>query len=401
MDLKSFGLNIPSYRKSEDYKYTNINPIFDYDYQKGIVTENIFLHQIIDNLNTNYTNLIFVNGVYVDVFSNINSCSLEITTSAVQNETKQSVVQNDLITEGFNPPLCNDIFHQLNNLIEQKEVKINIKGPNPYLMNIINIAVPSITPHIATPKILINLEKNSYAKIMETYLYLDITKYLNNIVTNIKLNEGSKLDYYKIICENDESYHINSTIVDIEKDATFNSFNFSTSGLITRNNLTVNLANEGACADLKGFYAAKNKSVIDNNLTVNHLKPHTTSKQLYKGVMNNESIGVFNGLVTIHQNAQQSNSNQLNKNLLLSKTATVNTKPQLKIFADDVKATHGATSGQLNADEIFYLQSRGISKEKAVEVLTKAFIDDILNKVDDQMVKNNINHLLNIHFWTK
>lgn len=379
-------LNIPAFRKSESYKYTNISSIFDYNYKQGIVSENIFLHQIVDNLNTNYTNLIFVNGIYVDIFSNINSCSFDVKT--VSRDIQWNVS-------------ADDFFYQLNNLIEQKEVTINIKGPNPYLINIINISVPEANPHISIPRISINLEKNSYAKIMETYLYLDITKYFNNIVTNIKLNEGSKLDYYKIICENDESYHINSTIVDVGKDATFNSFNFSTSGAITRNNLTVNLANEGANADLKGFYAAKNKSVIDNNLTVNHLKPHTTSKQLYKGVMNHESIGVFNGLVTIHQNAQQSNSNQLNKNLLLSKTATINTRPQLKIFADDVKATHGATSGQLSKDEIFYLQSRGISKEKAVEVLTKAFIDDILNKVDDQMVRNNINHLLNIHFWVK
>ncbi|MBI5415840.1 MAG: SufD family Fe-S cluster assembly protein, partial [Candidatus Omnitrophica bacterium] len=165
-------------------------------------------------------------------------------------------------------------------------------------------------------------------------------------------------------------------------------------GAIARNNLDVVLEGEGAGAVLNGLYSVYREQLVDNHTSVDHRVPNATSNQLYKGVLNDAARAVFNGKIFVRPAAQKTNSYQLNKNLLLGKDCRVDTKPQLEIFADDVKCTHGATIGQLDEDELFYLQARGISRKEAVRILTQGFVDDLIGKISSESIRRKISRLL-------
>ena len=167
--------------------------------------------------------------------------------------------------------------------------------------------------------------------------------------------------------------------------------------MLTRNDINVALNGEGSECTLNGLYIVDNKQHIDNHTTVDHSKPHTYSRELYKGVLDGTSRGVFNGRVIVHQNAQKVDALQINKNLLLSADALINTKPQLEIFANDVKCKHGATVGQLNPDAMFYLRSRGIDIGAARSILTSAFTNDIVSNIKNEKIRNWLYKLVSAH----
>jgi Fe-S cluster assembly protein SufD len=234
---------------------------------------------------------------------------------------------------------------------------------------------------MAHPHVIIALRENARASIVETYAGPDDARYFTNVVTEIALGENAVLEHHKLQCEGAEAFHVGATHVHARRSATFVSHAISLGGALVRNDLTAVLDGEGVECTLNGLYASDGGGLVDNHTTIDHAKPHCGSREIYKGILAGRSRGVFNGKIIVRPDAQQTDAKQTNRALLLSEDARINTKPQLEIFANDVKCTHGAAVGQLDDEALFYLRSRGISGDAARRLLIHAFAADVLNRI--------------------
>jgi len=245
-----------------------------------------------------------------------------------------------------------------------------------------------LTPQTDQLKIELTLAENSKAKLYEVLNTTSINQ--QQIEFNIKLKSGAKLEHITQQNPGDDCQQLRKSHAIVSKDGSYSPLHFNLGGSKTRSENTIKLIEPGAQAQAHAFYSLKSDQISEFATHIDHQVSHTESSQLYKGLLDDESFALFNGTITVAPNALQINSDQLNKNLLLSKKAQVITKPQLLIDADDVKCSHGATIGQLSDEQLFYLQSRGINKEKAYQFLTKAFAFEIAQKIEEQEFRNRI-----------
>ena len=236
---------------------------------------------------------------------------------------------------------------------------------------------------ICQPRILIVLGAHASLTISEVHMSASTGQKLVNSVVEIVLGEGATLHYSKIQAPDATTTLIDSTFIHQQASSNLAITTITTTGLLVRNQLVISLAGTAAHANLFGLYAAKAGSHIDNHTEVRHLVPNCTSNESYRGMVRGRSVSVFNGKIYVAQDAQKTNAFQSNRNIVLDNEATVNTKPQLEIFADDVKCTHGATIGQLDEEALFYLRARGIGLPEATQMLLEAFALDILNHIED------------------
>jgi Fe-S cluster assembly protein SufD len=227
------------------------------------------------------------------------------------------------------------------------------------------------------PRNLIVVGRQSQACIVESYVGLHDNVYFTNAVTEIVAGDDSVIEHYKLQRESGQAYHISTTQVVQGANTSLTSHAVLLGGSLVRNEIGVVLDGEGSECRLNGLYVTKGVQHMDNNTNVDHARPHTSSRQLYKGVLDGKSSGVFNGRIIVRPDAQKTDARQTNKNLLLSEDATVDSKPQLEIRANDVKCTHGATIGKLDEEALFYLRSRGIAEASARTLLTYAFASEI------------------------
>jgi Fe-S cluster assembly protein SufD len=219
-----------------------------------------------------------------------------------------------------------------------------------------------------------------------------------NVVSDIILGKGAKLTIHKLQLENGADYHFSRENARQDKDATLTINTLTLSGNLVRNDVHVKVAGQNAETNLNGAYILKNNQLVDNHTVVDHLVAHCQSNELYKGVLYDKSTAVFNGKVFVRPDAQKINAFQSNANVLLSDDASVNSKPELEIYADDVKCSHGSTTGQLDESAVFYLRARGLSEKSAKELLVSAFISDVLNKIENKEVLEFTNTFLNKEF---
>lgn len=234
---------------------------------------------------------------------------------------------------------------------------------------------------------LIVIENGGKADVSEVFYANGKRSSFSNTVTEIYLEENSELHHNKVQNEGVEAYHIGTTQVEQRNYSRFYSTVISWGGSLLRNNLNSVLNGEGIDCYFRGLYLVRGKQLIDNHTLADHAKPNSHSNELYKGLLEDEGTGVFNGKIMVRQDAQKTNAYQTNTNILLSNEATINSKPQLEIFADDVKCSHGATTGQINPDEVFYLRSRGISEGEAKKLLLSAFAHEIIDEVTNEELK--------------
>jgi Fe-S cluster assembly protein SufD len=234
---------------------------------------------------------------------------------------------------------------------------------------------------VAHPRNLIVAGVNSQARIVESYVGPDGDVTFTNAVTEIVAGENSVLDHYKLQRQGRAAFHVATLQIQQQRSSTFSSHFIGLGGRLVRNEVNAVLGGEGCTCTLNGLYAARDEQHMDNRTLIDHALPHCTSHELYKGILDGRAHGVFNGKILVRQDAQKTDAKQTNQTLLLSTDATINTKPQLEIFADDVKCTHGATVGQLDAEAIFYLRSRGIDLQAARSLLTFAFANDIIGRI--------------------
>ncbi len=248
-------------------------------------------------------------------------------------------------------------------------------------------------PAVSYPRNLILAESNTQARILESYAGQD-SLYMTNAVTEIFLDENAIVDHYRLQREGIRAFHVSTLQAHISRDSNFSTHSISLGGALVRNDVNVVLDGEGAEAVLNGLYLGRGQQHIDNHTRIDHAKAHCSSRELYKGILDERARGVFSGRIIVRQGAQKTDSKQTNKNLLLSDEALANTNPQLEIYADDVKCTHGATVGQLSSEAIFYLRSRGIGLESARHLLTYAFASDLTNRIKIASVREGLERLL-------
>ncbi len=250
------------------------------------------------------------------------------------------------------------------------------------------------TPAGTHPRTLIVAGRHSQAHIVESYAGAEGQQYFTNAVTEILCGEGSQIEHCRVQRESLSAYHVSSTHLHLSRSAVFASQNITLGGALVRNDINAVLDAEGINCTLNGLYLVDGRRLIDNHTTIDHAKPHCESHELYKGILDDHGRGVFNGKIFVRQDAQKTDAKQTNQVLLLSDDATIDTKPQLEIFADDVRCTHGATIGQLAENQLFYLRARGIAEEHARAILIHAFASHIVGRIEVEPLRNYLEQIL-------
>jgi Fe-S cluster assembly protein SufD len=376
------------HRKMETWRLTNVAPITNSPYTHAM--EGALAQPSAEAVapwlynEDAWTELVFVNGRYRAELSRtpvlpggvtVTSLAeaLERDHPATRAHLDQYLFTDDNIFAALNTALIEDgAFVQLAD-------GLTLEQP----IHLVFLSSPQDARSASYCRNLVVMGSASEACILESYgaLTTDID-YLTNSVTEIALGAGAKLSHYRDIRESDAGNHLASIRVRQEAESTYAGFGFALSGAIVRNEIGIHLAGAGAACQLHGLYAGSDARLVDNALFVDHAAPQCRSRIAYKGVLDDSSKAVFTGKVLVRKGAQQTDSNQLNNTLLLSDAATVDTKPQLEIFADDVKCTHGATVGQPPDEMIFYFRSRGIDEAQARGMLTYGFADDVVSHVE-------------------
>lgn len=384
--LKEKGLPV---LKEEEYKFTPISKHLEKNIKNFSTAKKVELNQdlIKAHIFKGFEGdvVVFNNGIFDPSFSSIsrNGYSFELL-----SENQPALLGQIAKSE-------KDPFVALNNVLFEDgiyiKVKTNQKVEQPVLFLYFNKANKG---EVINPRLLIEIGDGSEVKFLENTISLDEEDYFSNPVTEIKVGKNAHAHYYRFQQENRKSISVNNFEVDIHKDATFTSVVISMSGDMLRNNLSLNLLDTGCEGNMYGLYLLNGKTHVDNHTNVDHTKPHCQSNELYKGILADSSRGVFNGKIFVRQDAQKTNAFQQNNNILLSEDAIVNTKPQLEIWADDVKCSHGCTTGQLDEEALFYLQARGIGKDNARGLLLFAFAGEVLEHIAVDAFKDYCLHLV-------
>ncbi len=287
-----------------------------------------------------------------------------------------------------------DIFAMLNGVLNEETIFLSLAKDTVVDSPISIVHYSNFETEFVTPRIHIVAQKFSQADFVEIFHGENEKKYNVSAVTNFKVEDGAKISHVKVQIEGKSAFHVSSVNADIERDANFTSFTFTTGAKKSRNEMRVRLNQPGGYASVDGLYALGSEQHSDNNSLIAHIKEHTDSSQLFKGVLDDAARGVFTGKVLVCRDAQKVNSEQLNKNLLLTKKSHADTRPQLEVYADDVKCAHGATVGQMNEEETFYLQSRGIQKKRAQKLLLHAFCYEVIEKIENEEIKKYLSQTL-------
>ena len=388
-------LGFPTTRH-EEWKYTNVAPIakakFDtaFDNRKGTATPDASQLQLLTYEEALGSQLIFVNGVYRAELSSAEALpdgvvALDIK-DALTEEKYQDVLREQLARSAdFNE----NAFTALNTafLVSGAFLLIpeGVQVDSP--IHLLFLSDGSDMPTASFPRGLIIAERGSTATVIESYTSTGEDAYFTNAVVEINLNEGARLNHYKVQRESSEAFHVATTQATLGRNSSYNSTAITLGARLSRHDINVTLDQEGAECWVDGLYIVGTGQHADTHSLIDHRQPHCTSHQLYKGILDGKSRAVFNGKVFVREGAQQTDAKQTNRNLLLSNEARVDTKPQLEIFADDVKCAHGATVGQLEEEELFYLTSRGLNPDIARNLLTYGFAEEVIEKIKVASIK--------------
>lgn len=381
--------------KNEEWKYTKVNFLFNNDFDicsnpVSSLPEKLNIPDFyIDNFDGN--RLVFINGFFDSKHSNIVSNNIKLIITGLREAYSQYPDLVEKFIAKYTDEQKNP-FTSLNLALATDGAFIYIpegyECETPFHLLFINNSdnVPVMT-HIRN---LIVLEENSKAKFIETnYSYGKNSTFHNN-VTEIYQLKNSDAEYYKFQNDTESSHYIGSTQIHQERDSRFYSTTISLGGKLVRNNLNTILDGENSEAHFNGLYFIGNEDFVDNHTLVDHSKPNCNSNENYKGIIDDKATAVFNGKILVRKDAQKTNAYQSNKNILLSNEATINTKPQLEIFADDVKCSHGATSGYLNKEALFYFRARGIDEKTAQSYLLNSFSAEIIETISIDALRDLI-----------
>ena len=383
-------------KKEENWKYTSLNKILKEDFSVFPRQENTIEYRdvkkyFIHDIDT--YKVVFIDGKYSSHLSQTTHDGIDICLmSAALSKPKYRLV----IENYFNKAATKDSLSSLNTAFASEGAYIHIPK-NKLVQKPIQILHFSTGNEAATmlqPRNLIVVGENSHVQIIERHQSLTDNAVLTNSVTEVFASKRAIVDYYKIQNDNLNASLIDNTFIKQKQESIASVHTFSFGGKLTRNNLNFYQNGERIDSTLKGVTIIGEKQHVDHNTLVHHIEPNCESHQDYKGIYGENSTGVFNGKVVVEKEAQKTNAFQANNNILISDKATINTKPQLEIFADDVKCSHGCTIGQLDESALFYMQSRGIPKKEAKALLMYAFSNNVLNSVKIPEMKQRITKII-------
>lgn len=370
--------------KHEEWKYTNLKPITEGNFIVNHTTnadcKAIIAQSVYSKLNAHL--LVFINGDFSSDLSFIKQEASTITMSTLL-EARTQKHQAFETHFGKYAKVENQALNALNTALLHDGAFIHIPSGQKLELPIVVLNIADTTENTALiqPRNLIVVEKNAEAFVIEAYLTIGSQSSFTNVVNEIFVGENAHLEHYKIQQQVGETYQNNFTQIFQEANTNINQVTLMLDGLFIRNNLHFYMNGQNCNSLLYGLYILDKQNFVDNHSLVDHASPNCFSDEKYKGILMDKSTAVFNGKIIVHPDAQKTNAYQRNQNVLLSNDATVNTKPQLEIFADDVKCTHGATIGQLDEEPMFYMRSRGITEDTARKMLLNAFANDIAEKI--------------------
>ncbi|AUP79803.1 Fe-S cluster assembly protein SufD [Flavivirga eckloniae] len=383
-------------KKEEAWKYTSLNKILKEDYSVFPKQENALEYKdikkyFIHDIDT--YKIVFIDGKYSSHLSQTTHDGMDVCLmSSALTKPKYRI----LIENYFNKAATKDSLSSLNTAFSSEGAYIHI--PKNKLVEkpiqILHFSTGNESATMLQPRNLIVVDENSHVQIIERHQSLNENPVLTNSVTEVFTNKRAIIDYYKIQNDSSNASLIDNTFIKQKKESVASVHTFSFGGKLTRNNL--NFFQEGERIDsiLKGVTIIGEKQHVDHNTLVHHIEPNCESHQDYKGIFGENSTGVFNGKVIVEKEAQKTNAFQANNNILISDKATINTKPQLEIFADDVKCSHGCTIGQLDESAMFYMRSRGIPEKEAKALLMYAFSNNVLSSVKIPEMKQRITKII-------
>ena len=383
-------------RRDEEWRFTNPAPLAEIDFQSvkpgTAVTAAEIASFTLPEMGT--TTLVFVDGGYVPALSQAGTLPPGVTVSSLAEAFAAHhpaiephlarVAKFDTTFPALNTAFLSDgaFVHIAKGAVASEPI------------HLLFVSTDSGTPTVTHPRTLIVAEENSQATVVESYASVGDGVSLTNAVTEIVVAQDANLDHYKLNRDSRNAYHVATMQVQMGRQSVFSSHSINLGGLFVRNDANAILSAEYAECTLNGLSLVDGKRLVDNHTAIDHALPNCNSHELYKYILDDQSRGVFNGKIYVREDAQKTDAKQTNRALLLSADAQINTKPQLEIFADDVKCTHGATIGQLDPEQLFYLRSRGIPKDEARDLLIYAFAGDVISRIKIAALRDALDAIL-------
>ncbi len=386
--------------RQEEWKYTNVTPIAKANFAPVLASNGTALTRA-DGLSpfickeARQSRLVFVNGMLRRELSSLEAVQAGVVAmdlgEALRNSQYEATIREHL--EQY-PYTVDSGFSALNTALFASGLFVKIPRGVSVEAQIHLLFVgesrAGSTPPAAFPRVLIVAEANSAATFIESYASPDDGVYLTNAIVDLAVGDGARIQHYKVQRESMCAFHVATTRAQLGPHASYNTTTINFGAALSRHNIDVRMDHEGAECSVDGLYMVDGSQHTDTHSVIDHRQPNCTSHQLYKGILDGKSRAVFNGKVFVRHGAQQTDAQQTNKNLLLSKEARVDTKPQLEIFADDVKCAHGAAVGQLDEEELFYLESRGINPGLARNLLTYGFAEEVIERIGIESIRREL-----------
>jgi Fe-S cluster assembly protein SufD len=385
--------------QDEDWRFTNVAPIANRPFQP--VFESSIAKISADALRQfpfariPGSKLVFINGIYSAPLSKLSGlpAGVKVGNLAAMLPAHAAFLEKHFAryaqTEGNAFTALNQAFFQDGGFVHVPN-GVTVEEPIQFVF----VSTTKQTGATISPRNLVIAEANSKVTVIENYVSLDGNGYFTNAVTELVARENANLEVIKVQDEAADAYHVATIHGHFGRTSRVNFHSFALGSRLSRNNIRAKLAGEGLECILNGLYITKDEQLADHHMIVEHAEPHCASHEYFNGILDDKSKGVFHGRILVQRLAQKTDAKQTNKNLLLSDDATADTKPQLEIYADDVKCTHGATIGQLNDESIFYLRSRGISTDKARQMLIHAFAGEIIERIQCEAAREELDQLV-------
>ena len=379
-------LGLPTARRgNEPWKYTNAGPIARVNFSHGDLASSADAEptqadvRAVAPWQSDWRNLVVVDGAFAPGLSTVNGDRPGIAASLADAVLAHPELGANVLGCLATPD--DDGFAALNAAFAGDGVGISVPaGADAGVINVVYLTTGREQPRATHPRLVISAAANSRATVIETFIGPDV-RYLTNTVMEASVGEGANIEHYRLLLEGQEAYHVGVSRVLQQKDSRFSSVAIAHGAALGRNDFGVTLAGTGAECVLNGLYLTNGDQHIDNYINIDHAEPYGTSRLFYKGILDGRSRAVFGGNVTVRKDAQKTDAQQTDKNLLLSEEAEVDSKPSLLIYADDVKCGHGATAGHIDEDTVFYMRSRGLDLATVSRILIHAFASEIIDTV--------------------
>ncbi len=389
--------------KNEDWHFTSVAPLLEHDYVLATAPSGDVSADDLEPFTFaqgDWHTIVFVNGRFAAELSTLAALPAGVRVLDLQRAWREAPELAKRI--GSISPMDGRAFSALNSAFMNDGAVVEI-GRNvtvEKLIHLVFVSDANAAKSMMHPRNLVVVGSNAKAALLESYVATSDAMYLTNAVTEVSIGDGATLHHYRIQREGRRAYHVGTVEATQARDSHYVSFSFAIGAALSRTNIYTKLDGDGCGATLNGLYMLDGEQHCDHQTQILHAQPNCYSRELYKGILDGRSHGVFNGKVYVEPIAQKTDGKQTNNTLLLSERAQIDTKPQLEIFADDVKCTHGATVGRLDDQALFYMKSRGVPRELARQLLTYAFAADVLETIELAPVREQLERMTLVRYTT-